>query len=204
VQNHVEGFVVQPVKTFSAAEARVESGGGSPEESHFFIAVCALAPQTGAPTFVYLPRAANILRERELHIAKLEDELAGRNEEIRLLAEAHQRQTEELEEHNRWAERLNEELEEARAAIAKVQWELESKTAWALRVDGELTAKCEELARCVEQLHQTEKTVEERTKWALDLRLQIQELERRLASFRASRWVRLGKSVGLGPEARDR
>lgn len=204
VQNHVEGFVVQPVKTFSAAEARVDSGGGAPEDSHFFIAVCALAPQTGAPTFVYLPRAANILREREEHIGLLERQLAEKNTDYQRLLEAHRRQTEELEEHNRWAERLNAELADARAAIARLDEELTVKTDWALKIDRELAAKCEELARCVEQLHQAEKAVEERTQWALDLRLQIQQLERQLAAFRASRWVRLGKAMGLGPEGRER
>ena len=47
-------------------------------ESHFFVAVCALRPQTGAPTFVYVPRVANVLRERERHIAMLENELEPR------------------------------------------------------------------------------------------------------------------------------
>jgi SAM-dependent methyltransferase len=204
VQNHVEGFVVQPVKTFSAAEARVESGGGAPEDSHFFIAVCALAPQTGAPTFVYLPRAANILREREAHITLLEQQLAEKTADHERLLDLHRRQTGELEEHNRWAERLNAELAEARSAIARLDDELATKTDWALKIDHDLAAKCDELARCVEKLHQAEKTIEERTRWALDLRLQIQQLERQLAAFRASRWVRLGKAVGLGPEGRER
>jgi hypothetical protein len=47
---------------------RVDAGDPAPDESHFFVAVCANRPQTGNPTFVYVPRAANVLRERERHI----------------------------------------------------------------------------------------------------------------------------------------
>ena len=35
------------------------------------MAVCAHRPQIGNPTFVYVPRAANVLRERERHIGLL-------------------------------------------------------------------------------------------------------------------------------------
>lgn len=201
LQNHVEGFVFQPVKTFSTADARVESGGGSPDEAHFFLAVCALAPQTGAPTFVYLPRAANILRERELHIAALETELTGLKEDHRRLLEAHRRQTEELEERNQWAKRLDGELEQARALIEKAQAELETRGNEYLAKADELQSKCAELAGCVEVLHQAEETVEERTGWARSLQREIEGLQLELSRFRASRWVRLGKSLGVGPEA---
>ena len=50
------------------------------DESHFFVAVCANRPQTGNPTFVYVPRAANVLRERERHIGLLREELAEKNQ----------------------------------------------------------------------------------------------------------------------------
>ena len=54
----------------------MDAGEPAPDESHFFVAVCAHRPQIGNPTFVYVPRAANVLRERERHIALLEHELA--------------------------------------------------------------------------------------------------------------------------------
>ena len=44
----------------STSELRVDAASSNPAESHFFVAVCALRPQTGAPTFVYVPRAANV------------------------------------------------------------------------------------------------------------------------------------------------
>jgi SAM-dependent methyltransferase len=232
LQNHAEGIIFQPVKTFSAAEARVESGAGGPEHSHFFVAVCALSPQTGAPTFLYLPRAANILRERELHIQRLNREIELKNQTMAELAEARdklidmfRRQKAELEERNLWAGELNQRIEEAGAAIGRLQGELaeqakgyEAKIAeleednrrkaqWALdterRLTEELAGKCRELAECVRALHDVEKTLEERTNWALSLDRQVRELEASLGQLRASRWVRLGKALGVAPRLRN-
>ncbi len=57
-----------------------------------------------------------------------------------------------------------------------------------------------ELARCVEVLHQAEKTLEERTAWAAGLQAEANELGRRLGMYEASRWVKLGRQFRLGPQ----
>ncbi len=80
LENHVEGVTFQPHEAGQTVEVRVDAGEPAPEESHFFVAVCAHRPQIGNPTFVYVPRAGNVLREREHHIALLEQELAQKNE----------------------------------------------------------------------------------------------------------------------------
>src|SRR5262249_26982142 len=82
LENHVEGVVFQPAAQAceSGADVRVDDAICTPGESHFFVAVCALRPQTGAPTFVYVPRVANVLRERERHIELLERELETKNQ----------------------------------------------------------------------------------------------------------------------------
>ena len=41
-----------------------------------------------------------------------------------------------------------------------------TKSEWAAQLNAQLDAKLQELAQCVEYLHQAEKTVEERTRWA--------------------------------------
>ncbi len=127
LENHTEGVVFQPAGTAegeSTAESRVDGAGSSPEESHFFVAVCALRPQTGAPTFVYVPRVANVLRERERHIALLERELETKNQwlksattELAKLNDDHQavlaqfrKQIAESEERARWAAGLSREI----------------------------------------------------------------------------------------------
>lgn len=246
LQNHSAGIVFQPVDPDEAAEVVVAERRLDPGQSHFFIAVCALAPQLGAPTFVYLPATANLLREREVHIRKLEEELAAKSawlEEAQRkheeLVTAHRMLIEEMEQKNRWAERLNQEIESCRRRIEELDQELitqaqkyerelgrihqESReyAEWAqenerqLRkqlqdVSADLTARCSELARCVELLHESEALVEERTLWAQSLDAEVQQLRSRADAYqrqielaRTSRWVRLGRTLGLGPKFTD-
>jgi hypothetical protein len=90
----------------------------------------------------------------------------------------------------------------------ELEEDVRQKTAWALdtesRLTKELADKGEELARCVEILHRTEKTAEDRRIWAEKLQQQVTQLERQLAGYLASRWVKLGRRFGLGPEPPDR
>ena len=242
LENHVEGVTFQPQETGNTVDARVDSGTPVPDECHFFVAVCAHRPQVGNPTFIYVPRAANVLREREVHIAKLEKELADKDlwldqaqrdlaefdREHKKLLDMFREQKEELERSNQWAAALNTELEERRARIADLQEEMardqanarkvaegyaakvaaleeenREKTRWAQDTESRLTAEVkqamEELELAVAALHRTENDLEERTAWALRLEEEGRRLEEQVALFRASRWVRLGRTIGLGP-----
>jgi SAM-dependent methyltransferase len=248
LENHTEGVVFQPAsgQLESTADVRVDEAGSVPEDSHFFLAVCASRPQTGAPTFVYVPRVANVLRERERHIALLERELETKNQwlnrataELAQLNEDHQvvlaqfrKQIAESEERARWAERLSLDLEERGARIAQLQAEFaaeqaaarevteayeaklreldaenEAKTRWAqeteARLGKELEDKCQELAACVELLHQAEQTIEARTAWAEKWKTRAYQLEKQTILMRESRWVKLGRKFGLGPDLRN-
>jgi len=218
LENHVEGVAFRPMQEGDAAgttEVRVDGGEARPAESHFFVAVCAHRPHTGNPAFVYVPSAANILRERETHIALLEGELRRKDDWLgeaqRALADLdreHRKLTAELEESNRWAARLDKELTISGARIQEIQEELaaaqakiaeldqvnRTKSEWALQLDAQL-------AQCVEYLHQAEKTVEERTLWAQRLDAEVEQLRRKLALLEASGWVRLGRRIGLEPGA---
>lgn len=243
LENHAEGVVFQPAggESGQSAEVRVD-GAAVPGEAHFFVAVCAQRPQMGAPTFVFVPRAANILRERERHIAALEgelqlkegwleaakSELAALNQEHQKLLAMFRALQEDLEARNRWAARLNDELNAAGERVARLQEELaaeqagaremaaayeaqvahleaenRAKTAWAqqteTRLTGELAERGAELAACVEALHAAEAVVEERTRWAQGLQAQLEQLEAQVSAVRASRWVQLGRRIGLGP-----
>jgi SAM-dependent methyltransferase len=242
LENHVEGVTFQPHEPGYTVEARIDAGEPAPDESHFFVAVCAHRRQMGNPTFVYVPRTANVLREREKHIALLEGELAAKDgwlekaqadlaefdrEHQKLLA-MFRAQTEELERSNQWAEELSRELAQRGARVVELQEELardqenarrmadgyaakvasleeenREKTRWALDTDARLTAEIrtwtERLAGALEELRRTEKDLEERSAWAQRLREEVDQLEALLAVFRASRWVKLGRKVGLGP-----
>ncbi len=225
LENHIQGVAFRPTQEQSAAETtevRVDGGEISPAESHFFVAVCAHRHQTGNPTFVYVPTAGNVLRERETHIALLEGELRRKDDwleeskrDLADLDRQHRQLTEELKESNRWAARLNEELSAAGARIEKLQKELSAEQAaaqtriaeldaenrakadWARQLDEQLGAKGQELAQCVEYLHEAEKTVDERTRWAQSLDAELDQVRRKLAVLESSRWVRLGRRVGL-------
>jgi SAM-dependent methyltransferase len=218
LQNHVDGFVFQPAGHLTPAEARLDQDAGNPAESHFFLAVCALSPQTGAPTFLYVPRAANVLREREQHIEKLGEQVAEINQDRTELLELFRKQTEELARQATGYEdkiaQLQQELEQQAAGYEAKIGELETekrKTAeWAVETERRLTlelvgrtheleSKCQELAECVRLLHEAERTVEERSNWALQLDEQIRQLNADLHLLRASRWVKLGNALGMAP-----
>ena len=76
LQNRVESFAFHPAVSFWPAEARIDGGGGSAEDAHFFIALCSRGQLPEPKSFVYVPKAANMLRERELHVEALERQLA--------------------------------------------------------------------------------------------------------------------------------
>ncbi len=331
LENHVEGVAFQPHTAGNTIEVRVDAGEPAPDESHFFVAVCALRPQLGNPTFVYVPRAANVLRERGRHIALLDGEVATKTkwldkaqqdlaefdrEHRKLLGmfrdlegemersnqwaaslnrEVEQRDARivelqaelaaeqaaalrvaencsaEIEQANQWAAALNQEVEERRARVvevqeelareqanarqavaeleadiaAKTQWaaalnqeveerrarvvelqaelageqargrataegyaakvmeleaDIRAKTEWATSLTAEVARQTEALSVAVAQLHLTEKELSERTAWALQLQEEARVLGEQLALLRASRWVKLGRKVGLGPE----
>jgi SAM-dependent methyltransferase len=227
LENHVEGVAFRPLRDEAApetTEVRVDGGETPPAESHFFVAVCAHRPQTGNPTFVYVPSAANVLRERETHIALLEGELHRKDDwlekakrELADLDREHRKLTAELEESNRWAANLNDELASSGARIGELQEELaaqqaasqarifeldeenRTKSEWAMQLNAQLEAKVRELTQCVEYLHQAEQTVAERTRWAQGLDAEVAQLRRKVALLESSRWVRLGRRAGLAP-----
>lgn len=218
LQNRVESFAFHPAVSFWPAEARIDGGGGSAEDAHFFIGVCSAGPLPEPKSFVYVPKAANILREREQHVEALQQQLAQVKTDREALLLIHRQQTGELEERNRWAQSLNENLTDAgerivalqneaaqlaagyQAQLARMEEEDRVKTEWARKASAELEAKCRELAECVGLLDTAEATVRERTEWAQKAEALRGELAAKLEMVRSSRWVKIGRTVGLGPE----
>ncbi|MGH9627913.1 MAG: class I SAM-dependent methyltransferase [Bryobacteraceae bacterium] len=204
VEDHTEGVLFRALESGSGpAEALLSSPGDAPENSNFFIAVCGLAPMEEISSFLYVPSSANLLRERGTHIRRLEDELAMKDawlnearEEHRKLVEMFRLQKQELETRAAWAMELNEE-------IGKLRHALDKAVEWARENDRKLAEQTAELGRCVELLEKAESTVEERTEWALKLDRERQEMETQLSLVQSSRWLRLGRLLGLGPELRN-
>jgi hypothetical protein len=228
-QNRSEAFVFYPSKTYSPVEARIDSSGGDEESAHFFTALCSKIAIGEFPSFVYVPRAANVLRERERHIVLLERQLQqARGERDHVLAEL-RAQKEHLEEQNRWALALEREWKAAQDRIVQLQDEFATEQAtaadtarqydrkvrdleedarqkaeWAMETERRLSAEIDGLrarfTEALERLETAEATVVERTQWAMDLNSRLEHANAVLAGARSSRWVRAGRMFGVGPE----
>ncbi len=183
LENHAGAIVFTPEGAAGAVESIVEEGGANAAEAHFYLAVCSVTGETAAAPFVYVPRAANMLRERERHIQVLETELRGRIARVVELQEE-----------------LAAEQATARKRIEDLEAELGEAVGAATRLAGELDAKVAELAGCVEHLHQAEGTVVERTLWAQRNEAEADGLRGQLQALWGTRWVRLGGKLGLLPK----
>jgi SAM-dependent methyltransferase len=175
-ENHSAAVVFAP-ETVQAIDAQMEQAGEA-ADAHFFLAVCSTTGDTAIPAFAYVPRAANMLLERERHIELIKTELAERVERVVELQDelASQKAT-------------------ARARIDELEAITNAEVATSTRLANELDAKVVELVQCVEYLHAAEATIEERTAWARRAQVEADLV----AAYRASRWVKLGKKLGLGP-----
>jgi len=167
-QNH-QAAIVFSGPTGVSAESFLPSAPASPE-SHFFVAVCAHRPVT-IPTFVFVPAAANLLREREFHIQSLQTEVRESRRELGSLLQVHRLLQDELESHNAWALRLDAELARARTQLQNNDAELAAAAAALGTTRTALQAA---------QLHNDELAAE---------RKQIKN----------SAWIRLGRALHVGP-----
>jgi len=224
LENRVESFAFHPPRTFWPAGVRIDGGGGSAAQANFLIGLCSFGRLPDPESFVYVPKAANLLREREQHVQLLEQQLirtkkwlAEMQNERNTLLDLYRNQTDELMERNRWAQGLSEELEslgqvllnerkqaaalasEYDARLNQLQADNEVKTEWAIATDAKLEEKSQELVRCLELLQAAESTVEERTLWAQRTEKLRGELAAQLDLIRQSRWIKLGRKFRLGP-----
>jgi chromosome segregation ATPase len=89
------------------------------------------------------------------------------------------------------------------AKVAGLEADIREKTQWAIDVETGLKAdvakQTAELVRAVDALNHTEKELDSRTAWARSLEAELQAVQSQVALYRASRWVKLGRKVGLGP-----
>lgn len=191
VENHLPGIGILPLRPGLPVEAWLEEARPDPEEGHFLLALCSEQAVSGPAGLWWAPRAANVLRERERHIAALEQELTQKDywlEEVRRekqeLVEMFRSQTAELERSNRWAAALDQELDAARRRIAALQQELAEQQEAARRTVAEYEAKITEL----------DQELRRRTEWAL-------ETERRLSEEIAAARAELAECVRLLDQA---
>lgn len=229
LQNRIEAFAFYPHASFLPLDARLDGTRGSPEDANFFLAICSLQPLPEIHSFLYVPRAANLLREREQHIQLLQRELEETKQSLagvianrQELIDVHDRQTRHLEAQNHWALELDRKWHAGLLRIAALQNELErEQTAGSAMAAGfarhitELEQESRkrldwgheieqrltaQLRDTIERLDAAEATIVERSLWAKRLDERIQYLEAQLHMVRESRWLKLGRTFNLGPE----
>jgi len=227
-QNRLEAVGFLPA-TRRPLEARIDRAQGLPADASFFLAVCSIGELAATRTFLYVPRAANVLKEREQHIKLLEHDLRKLIEDHSNLAAKHTDLTKHLEEQNRWAQELQELWKETQQRVVELQEEFRAeqqraeqvvsayaakvadledenrqKTKWAQdterRLTADLVAQSGQLAETLRLLDHAESTVVERTHWAQKLDQQVHQMEAQIELIRHSRWVKLGRKAGLGPK----
>ncbi len=179
LQNHVEAFAFYQHGVTSAIEGRMDGVRGTPQEAHFFLALCSLREPPPSPGFLFVHQGSNVLREREKHIESLQHELLEARGQYAALHGKHEELTFHMEEQNRWA----------------------------LRTEEELAAARRDLTTVLESLAAAENMVIERTHWAQklaaevqDLGMQVEDFKARLNLWRSSRWIQIGRKLNLGPD----
>jgi len=169
------------------------------------------------------------IRLLEVELEKSKEWVADARSERDAMIALHSQQKQHLEQSNRWAQQVTTDWKSALARVVRVQEELQAaqarasevaagyarkvaeleeenrqKTAWAIdierRLSGDLAVKIEELAQTVSFLDRAEATVIERTLWAQNVQARLDQLEPQLRSIQHSRWTRLGRALGLGPQ----
>jgi len=235
LQNHVPALLISSPGQRSApaplADAVIAEGGAGGEPAperqnaaHYFVAVCSRQPLETVAPLLYLPSTANVLREREKHIAQLEGYLAEAKSDLeRARSHAEQREKELnqlLEERTQWARTLSQQISEKDAYILQLQADYDRKVQWSQGLEQDLEKAradlqnlqadyenkirwAQNLERDVEQaraaLHQLQQEFEERTAWALKLDAELKDRFAELRLLYDSLWYRIGKNLRLSP-----
>ena len=145
------------------------------------------------------------------------------------LQQAHAQTEADLRARNLWAESLNQELADSRSIVQGLQADVADKLVWVARLQSDLQTSNQEITRLQQELAALNQTLTERTAWARSLEGEknlaiaaYRELEasaeqqltearaalhtahqnhaHHLRLIAASRWVRLGRRLNIGPE----
>jgi SAM-dependent methyltransferase len=214
-QNHSEAIVFAPQNPVAAAlDAR---GDASPETAHFFVAACSRSEIPVNDVYAWVPSSANLLREREHHIAKLEGECAKKDGWLKELTAAHaslhsshNETLAEVKQRNEWAAHLDLELAEGRAVIARMEQEAVARLAWAQSLQAQIEQGEAELVdrtawarRMEEQLVEQTAHLKSQMGQISDLTENVKRLREERLLIAESKWIRLGRKLGIGPALQD-
>ncbi len=192
LQNRLESQAFYPHAIFVPVDAQLDTARGSPAEANFFLAICSIDCAPEVRSFIYVPRAANLLREREQHIFLLQAELAKTKEWLQGVISDRQKLIEaqaELEKHlegqNRWALQLDQDRKAAQERVVELQDLMQAEQAKAI----DMAAAAYQ--RTVDALEDENRR---KTEWAI-------ETERRLSAALAAKCDELAETVRLLDQA---
>ena len=182
-QNHTEAIVFAPL---DPSGSNLEAGGSiEPETAHFYIAACSHSPIAINEIYAWVPATANLLREREHHIAKLEGELAKKDQWLRELVQnhsalqsSHEALLAELAQKNNWAAGLNQEIIGQRVTILELQEELRGRQRWIDNLHDQIAATDVALEFFRARSAALEIDLAARTTWARTLEEQLDNRNR--------------------------
>ena len=172
LQNHVEAVAFYPEGLLPPVDARVDGMRGTAQDAHFFLAMCSIESAAALRGLLYVHQGSNLLRERERHIHSLERELEEARGQRDEMMRIDAELTHHLDEQNRWGLQLDQELQVARDRLDRVHKELEDRTAWAISLNERVQ----------------------------DLAQRVEIFEARWNMLRESRWIKLGRKIGVGPQ----
>ena len=181
-QDRVEAFAFHGGTQSTHSEGFIAGHSGHQETANFFIGICSCAPLPPLSSFLYVPRAANLLREREQHIRLLERELT----QVRA-----------------WLDETMTDRGRALKIITELNDEIRRQGEWAQELDRRLAGEVEQRVEAARLLDIAEASVIERTDWARDLDTRLQETAAQLEMVRQSRWLKLGRQLRLGPQIKE-
>jgi SAM-dependent methyltransferase len=189
LQNRVDAFAFykpNPATDPSAtATAHLGLPSDEPENAYFFLGCCSISAPPPSRNYLHVAQASNLLRERERHIAALQEQLREKLMQYDALHDAHTNLQQTVRERTEWATNLGQQL-------AELHTHLKNQNAWALQLELNLTTAREQHAH-------VHNLFEERTRWALELQQELHNTRQQLHLYQQSRWTRLGRKLNLGP-----
>jgi len=222
-QNHVAGLIIgNPGLCKEVTTCLQEASGDLEATSNFLVAVCTHGhnhqPRLG--NFCLLPGGGNLLRERQLDIRRLEEEVAKLDRALTRLQSEYEERTgwalqlnrqvksrdqslirlrNEFEDRSRRTEELSRRLEARERAIGKLQAEFEDRSCWAAELSRRLQARDKALGGLQAEF-------EDRSRRAEELSRQVEARDKALGELQAefenrSRWA---EELSRRLEASDR
>jgi len=217
-ENHVDGFAV------AGPGAELNDAQGSPpilltdrdkkssletraRDAYFFIAVCSAMPLPPFSPLLFVPSTGNVLRERETHIAQLEEQIAAahtaRDEAREQFSTMEGELTAFRDFFTKREKELNQMLADRDAWAASLEKDVAAARAAHAQVEADLQLELQNERRVFLKLREE---FDERTAWAQRLDRELADVQRELAEARgdlhqiySSKWYRAGKKLGVAP-----